>query len=184
MRRAASHSDPFALALLGGALIAAFGLGRWSSATPVTAPAEAVPAVSTAAAPATHEPLHIGAYRAHVTRVIDGDTVEARIPVWLGQEIITKIRLRGIDAPEMAGACGAERTQAEAARERLAALIGDRPVMLSEIGPDKYSGRVVARLHTGQPDAPVDAGAILISEGHARRYNGKRRDGWCQLAGG
>ncbi len=84
----------------------------------------------------------------------------------------------------MAGACGAERTQAEAARDRLASLIGDRPVTLNDIGPDKYSGRVVARLHTGDPQALVDAGATLISEGHARRYNGKRRDGWCQLAGG
>ena len=106
------------------------------------------------------------------------------MPIWLGQEIITKVRIRGIDAPEIAGACGQERTQAEAARERLAALIGGAPVTLAEIGPDKYSGRIVARLMTGAPDHPVDAGAALVSEGLARRYSGKRREGWCRLAGG
>ena len=137
----------------------------------------------------------LGSYRATVTRVIDGDTVEARVRLWIGQEILTKIRLRGIDAPEIMGACGSEKLQAEAARKRLQALIDQQMVWLTEIGPDKYNGRVVAKLLTkrandsvpaalGTESTLVDAGAVLVSEKLARPYDGKRRESWCVLAGG
>jgi endonuclease YncB( thermonuclease family) len=128
--------------------------------------------------------LSVGTYHATVLRVVDGDTVEARVSVWPGHEVLTKIRLRGIDAPEIKGACGPEIRQAEAARDRLAALIGTRAVLLTEIGPDKYHGRMVARLLTAGADRPVDAGAVLVAEKLARPYGGKRRESWCVLAGG
>jgi hypothetical protein len=38
-------------------------------------------------------------YRADVLRVIDGDTFEARIRIWSGFEITTRVRLRAIGAP-------------------------------------------------------------------------------------
>lgn len=63
-----------------------------------------------------------GAYRAHVVKVVNGDMIEVRVHVWLGQKVITRVRLRGIDVPEIAGACGPERSQAVAARERLACV--------------------------------------------------------------
>ena len=126
----------------------------------------------------------VGSYRAQVTKVIDGDTIEARVQIWPGQEIITKLRLRGIDAPEIKGACGPEVKQGEAARDRLAALIGNQMVIVTEIGPDKYYGRVVARILTTGVDGPVDAGTVLVSERLARPYGGKRRESWCILAGG
>jgi endonuclease YncB( thermonuclease family) len=168
------------MALLCAALALAFGAGRWSAGETGRLP-EASP---DAAALLSGDEIAAGSYRATVTRVVDGDTVEARVPIWLGQEIITKVRLRGIDAPEIAGACGAERVRAEAARDRLGALIAGAPVTLAEIGPDKYSGRVIARLMAGAAGRQVDAGALLVSEGLARRYSGKRREGWCQIAGG
>jgi endonuclease YncB( thermonuclease family) len=34
-----------------------------------------------------------------VLRVIDGDTFEARIRIWPGHDVTTKVRLRDIDAP-------------------------------------------------------------------------------------
>jgi hypothetical protein len=40
-------------------------------------------------------------YRADVLRVIDGDTFEARVRIWSGFEITTRVRLRAIDAPEL-----------------------------------------------------------------------------------
>jgi endonuclease YncB( thermonuclease family) len=184
MRRAASRPDPVAVTLLCGALALAFFAGRMS-VSGESGPRQ-TPRSPATFAPEANPPADaptVGSYRAIVTRIIDGDTVEARIPIWLGQEIITKVRLRGIDAPEIDGACGAERHRAEAARDRLAALIGGEPVTLTHIGPDKYSGRVVARVMTGAPDRLADAGALLVSEGLARRYSGKRRESWCQLAG-
>src|SRR5262249_46070067 len=62
-------------------------------------------------------------YAADLLRVIDGDTFEARIHVWPGLDVTTRVRLRGIDAPELHAQCPQERTKAEAARSALAGLL-------------------------------------------------------------
>jgi endonuclease YncB( thermonuclease family) len=40
-------------------------------------------------------------YSAEVVHVIDGDTFAARVTIWPGVEVKTRVRLRGIDAPEL-----------------------------------------------------------------------------------
>lgn len=125
----------------------------------------------------TRTPL-MGAYRAQVLNVIDGDTVEARVHVWMGQEVLTRIRLKDIDAPEMTGACGAERELALASRNRVAALVGSTDILLMDVKPDKYFGRVVARI-VGTDGR--DVGNLLLEEGLARPYRGGRREAWCPL---
>ena len=55
------------------------------------------------------------AYPAQVLHVNDGDTFEARVSVWPGLEITTKVRLRGIDAPELRSRCADELAKAQAA---------------------------------------------------------------------
>src|SRR5215208_1700589 len=60
-----------------------------------------------------------GTYAAEVLRVLDGDTFEARVHLWPALDITTKVRLRGIDAPEMKARCREERNLAEAARDAL-----------------------------------------------------------------
>ncbi|MDJ1159775.1 hypothetical protein QNA08_16240 [Chelatococcus sp. SYSU_G07232] len=118
----------------------------------------------------------LGAYAGEVLRVIDGDTVEARVNVWLGHQIVTHVRLRGVDAPELNAACAEERTRALAAREALAAFAAGRRVTFSAVGPDKYFGRVVASL---ADEGGRDAAATLVAQGHVRRYDGRARRGWC-----
>jgi endonuclease YncB( thermonuclease family) len=120
-----------------------------------------------------------GVYRAQILNVVDGDTVEARIHVWMGQEVVARVRLRDIDAPEIGGACGQERDRAVAARDRLSALLSGSSVTLADIGPDKYFGRVVARVLDA---GGGDVGQALLSEGLARPYKGGRREAWCELA--
>jgi endonuclease YncB( thermonuclease family) len=39
------------------------------------------------------------AHPAEVLRVLDGDTFEARVRLWPGLDVTTKVRLRGVDAP-------------------------------------------------------------------------------------
>ena len=51
------------------------------------------------------------AHPAEILRVIDGDTFEARVRVWPGLDITTKVRLRGIDAPELRAHCEGERVK-------------------------------------------------------------------------
>jgi micrococcal nuclease len=171
------------LSIPGLCLALGFAAGVGASALRLSAPsAEASPRIempdATASRDTPRDPR--GArYPAEILRVIDGDTVEARIAIWLGQELVTKVRLRGIDAPELTGACDTERDQAQAARDRLAALIGGRRVTLQEVGPDKYHGRVVARLVTAEG---LDAGTALMAGGHAVMWTGRRQGQWCALA--
>ncbi len=46
-----------------------------------------------------------GSLPAEVLRVNDGDTFEARVHVWPGMQVTTKVRLRGIDAAESNARC-------------------------------------------------------------------------------
>jgi endonuclease YncB( thermonuclease family) len=126
--------------------------------------------------PAPAEPAVPGVYRADVLRVVDGDTVEMRVHVWIGQEIRTLVRLRGIDTPELQGRCPSERRAAEVARDRLQALLAAGPVRLASPSADKYFGRVLAELKLGDGR---DAAAVLLAENLARPYHGTARQGWC-----
>lgn len=112
-----------------------------------------------------------------VLRVIDGDTFEARVHLWPGLEMITRVRLRGIDAPEMKGACAEETRMAEAASEALRVQLAEGDVAIFNIGPDKYNGRVVADVATRRTP---NVSSALLTAGHARPYQGGRRGGWCR----
>jgi endonuclease YncB( thermonuclease family) len=120
-----------------------------------------------------------GTHPAEVLRVIDGDTFEARVHVWPGLDITTKIRLRGIDAPELKARCPAERAMAEAARDALADMLGEGPIGISAVTPDKYGGRVVADAATR---SVASVSAELQARGFARGYRGGRRLSWCDAA--
>lgn len=111
-----------------------------------------------------------------VLRTIDGDTFEARVHLSPGLDPTTRVRLRGVDAPELKGACPQETQMAEAAGEALRGLLGEGEVAIYNIGPDKYNGRVVADAATRRTD---NVAAALIAAGHARRYGGGHRGGWC-----
>jgi micrococcal nuclease len=117
-----------------------------------------------------------GGHPAEVLRVLDGDTFEARVKIWPGMEITTRVRLRGIDAPEMKSRCDDERVKAEAARDALVRLLNEGSVGISGIGQDKYGGRVDADVSTART---ADVSAALAERGLARRYAGGKRESWC-----
>ena len=52
-----------------------------------------------------------GPFPFEVLEVIDGDTFRARVTIWLGQKVDVKIRLKGVDTPEMNGKCDAEKNR-------------------------------------------------------------------------
>ena len=87
-------------------------------------------------------------YQADVLRVIDGDTFEARLRIWSGFEITTRVRLRAIDAPELHAHCASEYLKAEAARAALQRILSAGGVTVSQVGPDKYRGRIDAAVAT------------------------------------
>ena len=115
-----------------------------------------------------------------VTRTIDGDTFEARVHLSPDLNPTTRVRLRGIDAPELKASCPQERQMAEAATGALRAMLGEGDVRIFNIGPDKYTGRVVADVATRRTG---NVSTALLAAGHARSYGGGHRNGWCANAG-
>jgi endonuclease YncB( thermonuclease family) len=115
-----------------------------------------------------------------VIRTIDGDTFEARVHLPPGLALTTRVRLRGIDAPELKAACPQELQMAETATNALRALLGEGDVTIFNIGPDKYAGRVVADAATRRT---ANVSAAMLAAGHARSYGGGHRTGWCANAG-
>ena len=137
----------------------------------VVAVASAVPQASAA----RNERLP-GPVSAAVLEVVDGDTLAVAARIWLGQEVEALVRLDGIDAPEIRGGCEGERRRALAARDALAAAVHEGYVLLTDIRYDKYGGRVVAVVLDA---AGSDVAAGLVAAGHARLYDGGRRQAWC-----
>jgi len=119
-----------------------------------------------------------GPVTAHVERVVDGDTIEVRADIWLEQSVTVRVRIEGVDAPEMEARCESERERAEAARVFLERRIGGGEVQLSQVVYDKYGGRVRAAV----ADRDGDIAAALLARGLARPYRGGKRMPWCEPA--
>lgn len=99
---------------------------------------------------------------------IDGDTLNVEAT---GE----RIRVLGIDAPELHPArCAEERRLGEAAKHALQELVDRGPVTLERLARDRY-GRTLARVLIGGHDvAPW-----MVQHGLARPYRGGPRRPWC-----
>lgn len=102
-----------------------------------------------------------------VTCVVDGDTF------WYRGE---KIRLTDINTPEVSQpACAEERALGERARARLLALLNAGPFTLAASGrdTDRYGRLLRLAMRDGE-----SLGAMLVAEGLAEHWQGRRSD-WC-----
>ncbi len=113
---------------------------------------------------------------ARVVKIYDGDTIEVLAQVWPGTQINVRVRIRGIDAPEIRAKCANERKAAIIAREHLSRLIAGGRVRLTNIRGGKYFGRVLADVAA---QSGRDMEFMLLESGLVRPYNGKRRRSWC-----
>jgi len=97
---------------------------------------------------------------------VDGDTLQC------GNK---RVRVMGLDAPEMNARCPEELRLALAATARLRELVADG-VTLQSTRRDRYRRLLAVVLdHSG-----TDVATVLIREGLAREYHGRGpRGGWC-----
>jgi micrococcal nuclease len=115
-----------------------------------------------------------GPVPAVVERMVDGDTIGVRAHIWLDQQITVRVRLAGVNTPEITRPeCERERELAEAAKAFVESL-APVEVELFDIQHDKYAGRVDARVVL--PDGR-DLGVLVLAEGHGVPYPG--RGDWC-----
>ena len=122
-------------------------------------------------------------YRCVVTRVVDGDTVDADIDLGFNMFSKDRIRLMGLDTPESRTRNKHEKQHGLAAKARLKELIagattipgkrGKKNVYLqtSKEGKGKF-GRILGTLHVNGENL----NEILIRENHARPYYGGSKD--------
>ena len=99
--------------------------------------------------------------------VIDGDTLRYRGAI---------VRIADIDTPEVRNYdCASEKTRGDAATRRLLALMNAGPFALQRIDRDEDQYGRKLRIVTRDG---ASLGMMLVSEGHARQWDGARR-GWC-----
>jgi len=147
---------------------------------PLLVPILIIALLSLANTRAFAERVSDGRYDWPVLGAIDGDTLKVHLPGMPMELQPMKVRVRGIDTPEMRGKCDREKQAANKATALTRFLISrakaqKRPIVFSEIGWDKYGGRLDAVV-------TIDGrslGATLISAGLARAYDGGKRAGWC-----
>jgi endonuclease YncB( thermonuclease family) len=118
-----------------------------------------------------------GPIAAELLHVIDGDSIKVKIRIWLDQDIVTTVRVRGIDAPEIKGKCDWEKEHAQMAKARMEDLTKNNEIILTDIQRDKYGGRVIADVAT---PGVANVSSVMIHENLARPYFGKKRAGWCE----
>jgi len=102
---------------------------------------------------------------ATVQRVSDGDTITAITSEG------TKLRLRllGIDVPEVPHGKKPGQPYGEEARDYLGHLIGGKAVRVDSYGPDMYK-RVLAVVLDGQ----INVNLLMVAMGYAEVYRGMR----------
>lgn len=129
--------------------------------------------VQAAPSPSERPPTYVGT----VVRVVDGDTLHVHVPPGPGRRFARKVKVRlyGIDAPEL------EQTFGAASARELERLVGGRLVEVHKVTRDDF-GRLVAVVRADG----VDVSSAMVRGGYAwafRRYLGQRRgdEAYCDL---
>lgn len=111
-------------------------------------------------------------YKAKAISVYDGDTVT--LVVDLGFKISTevKLRLEGIDTPELRGGSDETKQRARDARDHLRRRLDEGAVRVQTTKKGKY-GRWLGVLWVG--DSTESINDELVRLGHAKPYSGGKR---------
>lgn len=111
-------------------------------------------------------------YQAEVIRVVDGDTLDARIDLGFSVWVKKRVRLYGIDAWESRTRDLQEKAKGILAKDRLIDILNScgGKFMLKSHGIGKF-GRCLGELYINASDTSVNK--MLVSEGHAVKYSSK-----------
>jgi micrococcal nuclease len=110
-------------------------------------------------------------YNAKITNIVDGDTVDVSIDLGFYVFINERIRLNGIDTPELNSSDPIKREAAKAAKAFLLPFVGS-DISIVSYKKDKY-GRFLGDIYL--KGNTVSINTTLINEGHAVPYSGGAR---------
>jgi endonuclease YncB( thermonuclease family) len=109
---------------------------------------------------------------ATVERVSDGDTVVAIT----SNQTKLRIRLLGIDAPEIPHGRKPGQPFGQEARDYLDHLIGGETVQVETYGPDRWKKRIMAVIWDDQ----INVNLLMVAMGYAEVYRGTRCQAYCE----
>ena len=114
-------------------------------------------------------------YSIRVLRVVDGDTVDAQVDLGFSTHKNVRIRVHGIDTPEVRTRDKAEKAKGIAATNRVKDLIANADeVVLRSHGVDKF-GRCLGTIILIGAGQEFNLAEQLILEGHGTPYFGGKR---------
>ena len=115
-------------------------------------------------------------YRCRLRRVIDGDTIVCDVDLGFAVILVNqKIRFKGINTPESRTRNLAEKALGLQAKARVKELIQKKFEMKTFKDKKGKFGRIIGIPLTEKGKSVCD---ILIKEGHARKYDGGKREPW------
>ena len=119
-------------------------------------------------------------YNIELLKVVDGDTIDAKIDLGFDVSVKKRVRFLGVNAPESRTRDLEEKARGLAAKDRVKQLLeGTKTIQLKSHGVGKY-GRCLGELHIdvvdGQNKMTLESvNELLIKEGHAVEYHGGKR---------
>ena len=119
-------------------------------------------------------------YNIELLRVVDGDTIDAKIDLGFDVSVKKRVRFLGVNAPESRTRDLEEKARGLAAKDRVKQLLeGSDTIQLRSHGVGKY-GRCLGELNIDVVDGKknltlVSLNQLLIKEGHAVEYHGGKR---------
>jgi micrococcal nuclease len=117
-------------------------------------------------------------YKAHVIKIVDGDTVDVDIDlgfgIWMRDE---RVRIMGIDTPESRTSDKVEKVFGLAAKNRLKGLLGKTTTLKTFAAKDGEDmkgkfGRILGDFISEDGRLVTE---IMIEEGHAVKYHGQNK---------
>ena len=112
-----------------------------------------------------------------ITKVVDGDTIDANIDLGFDISLTKRIRLAGIDTPESRTRNLEEKALGLESKEWLKkALEGAKDILIKTEKPDsteKY-GRIIGHLFINDQETSLNN--QMIAEGYALEYEGGKKD--------
>ena len=108
-------------------------------------------------------------YKAKLLRVIDGDTIDCVIDLGFDIKYKCRVRLKGIDTPEIRTRDLEEKKRGFAAKERVVELLSvcETFIIKTELDKKGKYGRILVTIFINNEES---INQILLLEGHAEVY--------------
>ncbi len=108
-----------------------------------------------------------------IVKIVDGDTVDLVLDLGFSTFVQQRLRLKGIDTPELSSTNESERIIANEAKGYVSVwLINQKKLAVKTFKDDKY-GRLLAEIFG---DGGVCLNTLLVESGYAWAYNGGIRN--------